>query len=134
VRRLAEGLGLDPDARSVFLASAHARAAVGALAAVNAPSLSPLPSSPTSFAGRERELLEIRRLLGLARLLTLTGAGGIGKSRLAFELPARLRKELPDSVAVVELTAISDPGLILQALRESHGVGGRSPTSGPGGS
>src|SRR5437870_692290 len=122
VRRLAEGLCLDPDARAVLLASAYSQAAVGALATADSLGLSPLPNSLTSFVGRERELVEIRHLLGWARLATLTGEGGIGKSRLAFELAARLRNETRNGVAVVELAAIGDPELIPRTTARVLGI------------
>src|ERR1700674_1895513 len=84
-RRLADGLGLDPTARAALLASAH-QPVVGALTERDhASPLSPLPIPSTTFIGREDELDEVRRLLTRTRLLTLTGAGGSGKTRLALE-------------------------------------------------
>jgi non-specific serine/threonine protein kinase len=55
-----------------------------------------LPIDSTSFVGRRRELSEARRLLGDARLLTLTGVGGVGKTRLALRLAADVRRTFPD--------------------------------------
>src|SRR5262245_43068681 len=57
-----------------------------------------LPSQLTSFVGREREIAQVCRQLGTARLLTLTGAGGIGKTRLALEVASQLIPEHPDGV------------------------------------
>ena len=72
-----------------------------------------LPLQLTSFVGRERELAEVKRLLGTTRLLTFTGAGGCGKTRLAyqvaFDLPEGTPEEYPDGVWLVELAALSDP-------------------------
>jgi len=71
-------------------------------------SLGNLPAPLTSFVGREREVAEVRPLLGDTRLLTLTGAGGCGKSRLAFEVARALREDIPDGVWIVEFSALSD--------------------------
>lgn len=62
----------------------------------------------TSFIGRERDLREARELLGRARLVTVTGAGGVGKTRLAFELAERAARAFPDGVRVVELAPLED--------------------------
>jgi predicted ATPase/DNA-binding SARP family transcriptional activator len=89
-----------------------------------------LPRQLTSFVGRERELRETAALLGSNRLLTLTGAGGCGKTRLALEL-ARQRGAGPDGEAwVVELAAIGDPALVAPAIAQSLGTriaSGRAP-------
>jgi class 3 adenylate cyclase len=65
-----------------------------------------LPAPLTSFIGREREIAEIRRLLGRARLVTLTGAGGTGKSRLALQAAAGLVDEYRDGVFLAELSPV----------------------------
>jgi predicted ATPase/DNA-binding SARP family transcriptional activator len=70
----------------------------------------------TSFIGRRRELAEIGRALGRTRLLTLTGPGGAGKTRLAYEAAARLVDTYPDGVYVVELASLSRPELVPQAV------------------
>jgi predicted ATPase/DNA-binding SARP family transcriptional activator/DNA-binding CsgD family transcriptional regulator len=93
------------------------------------PDLSAAPSSPfdsrhnlpvpkTSFVGRGRELLEIGRLLDAARLLTLTGAGGSGKTRLALEVARGAVQEYPGGVWFVRLVPLSDPELVTQAVVE----------------
>ncbi|HEV2358290.1 MAG TPA: LuxR C-terminal-related transcriptional regulator [bacterium] len=74
-----------------------------------------LPVALTSFIGRERETAEVTRLLLDRRLLTLTGAGGCGKSRLALEVARGFLGELHDGVWVVELAALSDPTLVPHA-------------------
>ena len=78
----------------------------------------------TSFVGRERELRELRALLTRAdvRLLTLTGAGGTGKTRLALEATAGVGDEFPDGVELVELAPIADPDLVAAAIADALGL------------
>ena len=71
-----------------------------------------LPAELTSFVGRRRELTETRRLLASSRLLTLTGVGGVGKTRLAMRMAAEVRRTFPDGVWFVELAALRDPQLL----------------------
>ena len=71
-----------------------------------------LPAQRTSFIGREREIAEIKHLLGTTRLLTLTGSGGCGKTRLALRVAADLLEQYPDGVWLVELGALADPALV----------------------
>lgn len=71
-----------------------------------------LPQQATSFIGRERELDEIRALLGQARLVTLLGMGGLGKTRLALQVAAELMAEHPDGAWFVDLAPIRDPALV----------------------
>jgi predicted ATPase/class 3 adenylate cyclase len=81
-----------------------------------------LPAPVTSFVGRDRELAEIGELLGAVRLLTLTGAGGCGKTRLAIEAAARTLPSFPDGVLYVELAPITDPRLIDSTIARAMGV------------
>ncbi len=87
-----------------------------------------LPPSLTSFIGREREMNEARNLLASARLLTLIGPGGTGKTRLSLQLAADQLSEFKDGVWLVELAPLSDPAFILSAvasvleLHEAPGV------------
>lgn len=81
-----------------------------------------LPKQLTSFVGRERELAEVRRLLAGTRLLTLTGPGGIGKTRLSLQAGAEAMDDYPDGVWFVELAAITDPELVPQAVASVLGV------------
>jgi predicted ATPase/DNA-binding SARP family transcriptional activator len=76
-----------------------------------------LPVELTSFIGREREIVELRQLLGTSRLLTLTGAGGSGKTRLALEVV----QELSD-VVWVELAALRDGSLVAQHIAAACGI------------
>ena len=68
-----------------------------------------LPESLTSFVGRERELVEIKRLLPATRLLTLVGIGGIGKTRLALQVAAEVMDAYRDGVWFVDLAPLDDP-------------------------
>jgi predicted ATPase/class 3 adenylate cyclase/DNA-binding SARP family transcriptional activator len=87
-----------------------------------------LPQQLTSFIGREQEMAEVRQRLTATRLLTLTGAGGAGKTRLSLQVAADLLEEYPDGVWLVELAPLSDPAFVPQAVatvlsvREEPGV------------
>jgi predicted ATPase/class 3 adenylate cyclase len=74
-----------------------------------------LPQQLTSFIGRERELIEVKELLGKTRLLTLLGVGGIGKTRLSLQLAAEVIDDFPDGVWFVELAAVADARIVAQA-------------------
>jgi predicted ATPase/DNA-binding CsgD family transcriptional regulator len=71
-----------------------------------------LPAELTSFVGRRRELKETRRLLAASRMLTLTGVGGVGKTRLALRMATEVRRSFEDGVWFVELAAVQDPQLV----------------------
>ena len=75
-----------------------------------------LPVELTSFIGREQEFDELRRLLGRTRLLTLTGAGGTGKSRLALHVASETMTEYADGAFFVDLSTVTDPALVPPAL------------------
>ncbi len=81
-----------------------------------------LPESTTSFVGRERELVEIKRLLPTTRLLTLVGTGGIGKTRLAQQLAAEVMDAYRDGVWFVDLAPIIDPMRVPSAVAQVLGV------------
>jgi len=81
-----------------------------------------LPVELTSFIGREREITELKRLLGTTRLLTLTGIGGAGKTRLALQVAAELLDVFADGVWLVELAPLSDPGLVPHTVAAALGV------------
>jgi predicted ATPase/DNA-binding CsgD family transcriptional regulator len=81
-----------------------------------APTRGRLPAELTSFVGRRRALAETRRLLSSSRLLTLTGSGGVGKTRLALRMAAEVRRTFPDGVWFVELGALQDPALLGHTL------------------
>lgn len=81
-----------------------------------------LPAQLTSFIGREREIAQIGALLASTRLLTLTGPGGCGKTRLAWQVAATLRPSFPDGVWWVELVTLPDPALVPQAIATAIGA------------
>ena len=81
-----------------------------------------LPPPRTSFVGRERELIEIGDLLTRTRLLTLTGPGGTGKTRLALRVAAEQLDRFDDGAYVADLGATTDPRLVLSGIAASLGV------------
>lgn len=81
-----------------------------------------LPRQLNSFIGREREMAEIKRLLPQANLLTLTGVGGCGKTRLALQIASEVIEDYPDGVWLVELALVSDPALVPQSVAQALGM------------
>lgn len=84
--------------------------------------LNNLPLQLTSFVGRELEIAEIKSLLEKAKLVTLTGSGGCGKTRLALETARQLVESYQDGIWLVELASISDPTLVLQTVASTLGI------------
>jgi predicted ATPase/DNA-binding winged helix-turn-helix (wHTH) protein len=81
-----------------------------------------LPQPLTRFIGREQQISELKALLGRSRLLTLTGSGGCGKTRLAMQLAADLTGAYPDGIWLVEYAALADPALVPQAVAQVFGL------------
>ena len=81
-----------------------------------------LPRRLTSFIGRRRELQEATRLVEGSRLVTLTGPGGVGKTRLALEAAEQLRPRFPGGVWWIDLALVTDPGAIADELARVLGV------------
>jgi predicted ATPase/class 3 adenylate cyclase/DNA-binding CsgD family transcriptional regulator len=81
-----------------------------------------LPAQLTNFIGREQELGELRRLLGRTRLLTLTGPGGTGKTRLALQVAGEQIGQFEDGVFFVGLAPIFDPGLVIPTIAQVLGI------------
>ena len=81
-----------------------------------------LPLELSSFVGREKELAEVRWLLQDTRLLTLTGSGGCGKTRLALAAAREVVVGFEDGVWLVDLAPLADPSLVPQALASTLGV------------
>jgi predicted ATPase len=93
------------------------------------PSLRALDAGPgnlrpavTSFIGRESEVAELQAAVKAHRLMTLTGVGGVGKTRLALEVAARLADEFPDGVWFFELAAVADPAAVPDAVAAVLGI------------
>jgi non-specific serine/threonine protein kinase len=133
--RLADILGVPAGQREIFLEVARGIRPVDQLLLAREP-VSPkpfetsktfphnLPMQLTSFIGRERELDEVKQRLLSTRLLTLTGPGGTGKTRLALHLAADLLavKQFSNGVWLVELAPLADPMLVAQTIASTLGV------------
>lgn len=85
-----------------------------------------LPADLTSFIGRRREIAEIKRLLSASRLVTLTGVGGAGKTRLSLRTAADLQRAFADGVWLVELAALEDQALLTQTIASTLGIHDRT--------
>jgi predicted ATPase/DNA-binding CsgD family transcriptional regulator len=81
-----------------------------------------VPIQLTSFVGRERELADIQRLLSTSRLVTLSGAGGCGKTRLAIQIARTVGDTFTDGVWLVDLAPLRDPALVPQLVAQTLGV------------
>ena len=81
-----------------------------------------LPVELTSFVGRRNELLELHGVLASSRLLSLTGAGGVGKTRLALRLARDVVNDFSDGVWLVDLAPLSVPDLVAQTIATALGV------------
>ena len=81
-----------------------------------------LPVPLTAFVGRERELAEVARLVAATRLVTLVGAGGVGKTRLAVEAAATVAADFDDGAVLIDLSAVSDPALLPGVVARALGV------------
>ncbi|HEY6315394.1 MAG TPA: BTAD domain-containing putative transcriptional regulator [Streptosporangiaceae bacterium] len=116
---LADELGLEPGEELRRLEQAVLRQEVPA---ASLPARHNLPAPLTSFLGREQDLARLEGLLGEVRLVTLTGTGGTGKTRLALETGARVVGRFPDGVWLAELAGIADPGLVAGQVMGALGV------------
>src|SRR5215471_12158735 len=132
---LADALGLPERVRTLFvtaargktpaadvLAAREALAPGGFAAAAIRPLPNNLPAQPAAFIGRDRELSEVRALVESCRLVTLTGAGGCGKTRLALHLAAGLLDGSGDGVWLAELAAVLDEDAMAPAVCEALGI------------
>lgn len=125
--RLAEQLAIPPHERDTFIRVARGELMVDRLSPPNPDmmELSNLPSPTTTLVGRAQEVEDLRATLARAdvRLLTLTGAPGVGKTRLAIEVASNLHDVLADGVFFVDLAPLSDPDLVLVAVAQALHVG-----------
>ena len=122
---LAGALGLAGPVQEVFVAAARGQAPAAEVLAAMSASRNNLPAPVDSFVGRQMELAEITRAVRADRLVTLTGPGGSGKTRLALEIAASLVPEFADGVWLVELAAISDSGRLPGTVAQVLGVSDR---------
>lgn len=126
-KELLEELGLEPgdDLRAVELAILRHDPSLTPSTSPAVAVSSELPATVTELIGRERELRELRALVLRedVRLVTLVGAGGSGKTRLAFALAAGSQPFFANGVAIAELAALRDPALVLPAIATAFRVG-----------
>ncbi len=116
---LAAELGLEPGAELRDLERAVLRQEVPPAPAMPVHNL---PTQLTSFVGREQELAELGKLIGEARLITLTGTGGAGKTRLATEFAASVLERFAQGAWLADLAGITDPDLVAAQVMEALGV------------
>jgi predicted ATPase len=123
VRSLADALGLSEEEHATLLAVVPRRDAPAPEVSSRVPS-STLPRPPTPLVGREHALKEIEGSLNGSevRLLTLTGIGGVGKTRLAVEAAHEAESHFPDGVAFVDLAPLRDPALLVSTIARSLGL------------
>src|SRR5579859_364154 len=116
-------LAKDPDER--YASAREVKEALAAIPTDSAPAGARrhnLPAEVTSFIGREKEITAVRRLLGGTRLLTLTGSGGTGKTRLALRAAAEVLGEFRDGIWLVDLAPLADAALVPQSVASVLGV------------
>ncbi|MCG3751984.1 LuxR C-terminal-related transcriptional regulator [Amycolatopsis sp. Poz14] len=88
-----------------------------------------VPADLTTFVGRRQEVAAVRQLLTAARLVTLTGIGGVGKTRLATTVAADVRRAFPDGTCLVELASLKDPALLPHTVADALGISEQSTRS-----
>ncbi|MGV9376680.1 BTAD domain-containing putative transcriptional regulator [Nonomuraea sp. NPDC003707] len=115
-RRLGEDLGLDPSPALADLHQAILRQDPGLTPASSVAPATNLPAPLTDLVGREGELADVRALLAASRLVTLTGPGGVGKTRLALAAAADAGPDFPDGVWLAELAGAAEPAEAVAAV------------------
>ncbi|MFC9358326.1 protein kinase [Rhodococcus sp. NPDC057014] len=119
-------LGPDPDAeRDAQRPTSPGRSSGGTPSGT--PTDGSLPLDLTSFVGRRKELAEAKKLLSASRLVTLTGIGGVGKTRLALRVATTIRRAFDDGVRMVELGELRDGSLLGEVVAAGLGLRQRSP-------
>ena len=124
VRMLADGLGLAAPDRAALVAAARPELLGTAAPEASRPAPTSLPIPLTRLIGREAELAALRRALrdGATRLLTVTGAGGSGKTRLAVEIGREELTHHPDGVAFADLSPLTDANLVVPTIAATLGT------------
>lgn len=121
VRALSEALGLSPVEAAGLASAVPSRDAIDAVPAAPAPL--PFPVLPAPLVGRERDIAAlVDTLEGGARLVTLVGPGGVGKTSLAIEVGHRLQHRFVGGVAFVSLAQLDDPRLLFQSIAAALGL------------
>lgn len=127
VRSLSDALGLSDEERVALLATVPRRSEADSFAAEvspASPAVSALPHPATPLVGRERDIEEVMGLLARSdvRLVTLTGIGGVGKTRLVTEVVRKVAHLFPDGAAFVGLAPLADPSLVVATILRSLGL------------
>ena len=117
VRALCDALGADADARAALIASVPARTRHAAGDSAATPRSLPAPA--TALLGRDQDIARVTELVGEQRLVTLTGMGGVGKTRLALAVAAAVRDRFADGVAYVELAPLRAADEVLPAIADA---------------
>jgi len=126
-QHLSEDLGLDPSPALGRIEQdilRHALPSPDSRPELPGRALLPLPV--TSFVGRDEDRVAVTELLGQARLLTLHGAGGVGKTRLALEVTAQISDQYPDGARLCDLAAIRGPATVTRAIANATGLSERA--------
>ena len=133
-RFLADETGLSPSQslaeveRAVLQSDVYCASGVGGdvpARLASGAALGNLPNPRTSFVGREREVGELAVLLGEARLVTLTGVGGVGKTRLALQVATTVSNRFQHGAWLVELAGVRDPKLVADSIGAAWGISSR---------
>lgn len=119
-RKLADALQLEPEEQARFVSFARDEVHMEATAAANTHNL---PVQLSTFIGREKEIAEVTRWLATHRLVTLTGAGGCGKTRLAVQTASALLPKFAGGVWLIEFAPVADPVFVVQVTAATLGVG-----------
>jgi predicted ATPase/DNA-binding CsgD family transcriptional regulator len=121
-RRIYSKLGVASRTQAIMHARNFGLLDPGVAPVAPPPPRSKLPVSPTPFIGRRGEIAKIRDLIRVHRLVTLTGTGGTGKTRLALEAARELSGDFPDGVYLVQLAPLTDPTQVVNTIARTLGV------------
>ncbi len=127
--RLKAEMGVEPmpESRALYDEIVAGTAGTAAPARREEAPCSQLPAPLTAFLGREAELVELAALIAAHRMLTLTGAGGVGKTRLALALANAAQARFPDGMWFVDLAAVTEPALVVRSVATALGVAADAP-------